>query len=510
VTAHRVRASENAWRADFEAAFSEGRFSDAANLYERSASSSEQPPLVLKAAQARLHTDPAAALRILLALRVPASNLRAKAERDLLLAEAFARTNDFQSADQHLGTALESSKKLRDPELMAAVGYRSVRRHLHAEDPQSARGALELARRGTSHRSQLYSLYAETLLLAYEERVADQAQRLIELLRPLNPNNYEFIDVRAWATHTLAALAREIYIPDAIPEIDRHLGGVTWPKDFDHNRFQALRGVAWAKAMQGDYFNAFRHLKQAADVAPSAAWGVVAACDRSNLARSFNEHRWSRVELDQAEQLAQSVDWHATLAEERSGLLLLAELFGDIDAPRSAMYLARYRELGEIKSALYYRHDKRRSAYSQYSTGIVELALRNKRRGLAELREARKVFEHFGYDFRVARCLLAEVKATGNEELLRTADEKLRHYRESWLMAQIRALSKPVGVGLPPMQQKVFEQVCQGKSTAEIAQLLDRSKYTIDNHLKSIFKTFNVSSRTALLAEAVRRGIMTA
>ncbi len=40
------------------------------------------------------------------------------------------------------------------------------------------------------------------------------------------------------------------------------------------------------------------------------------------------------------------------------GLLLLAELFGAIDASRSAMYLARYRELGDIKSSLYYRHER--------------------------------------------------------------------------------------------------------------------------------------------------------
>jgi hypothetical protein len=43
------------------------------------------------------------------------------------------------------------------------------------------------------------------------------------------------------------------------------------------------------------------------------------------------------------------VEWQATLAEERIGLLLLAKLFGDLDTAKSAMHLARYRELVNIK-----------------------------------------------------------------------------------------------------------------------------------------------------------------
>ncbi len=343
------------------------------------------------------------------------------------------------------------------------VGYRFVRRHLQAEDPATARRALELARKGQSHKARIYALHAEALILSYEERVKDQADRLVELLRSIDPQTTEFANLRAWGTHNLAVLARELYLPDAVAEIERQLGGIPWPADFDHNRFQALKAVAWAKAMQGDYFNAFRHLKAASEAADTTAWKVVAGCDRAYLARAFGEHRWSRVELDEAEQLANSVDWHATLNEERIGLLLLAELFGEIDTARAAMYLARYRELGEVKSPLFYRRDARRNAFAQYSTGVVELGLGNKKRGLAELRDARKVFERFGYDFRVARCLVDEYGATGEQELLPVIEEKLRNYRQSWLMTQLRTRLDRPEVPLPPMQRKVFAEVCAGQ-----------------------------------------------
>jgi DNA-binding CsgD family transcriptional regulator/tetratricopeptide (TPR) repeat protein len=508
VTSVRRKSNALAWRGQFECAFAEGRFQEAADLYDRAAGTSRDMATALKAAAARLHSDPAASLQLLIALRIPDANKRERVERDLLLAEAFARTQDFESADARLDTSLDTALKLKDKDLVASVGYRTVRRYLHAEDPRQARASLELTRRGQSRRSRLYALYAETLILPYEERVFEQAERLIELLRLLDPNTNEYVDVRAWSTHTLAVLARELYIPAAIPEIDRQLHGLPWPSDFVHNLFQALKGLAWAKALQGDYFNAFRHLKQASDVAGTIAWKVVAACDRSYLARCFDEHRWSRVELDEGEQLAARVDWHATLAEERIGLLLLAELFGKVDTARSAMYLARYRDLGEIRSPLYYRRDARRAAYAKHSTGVVELALGNKKRGLAELREARQIFERFGYDFRVARCLTDELEATGNKDLLPAIEERLRHYRQSWLIRELRDAIEQPRVPLPPMQRRVFEEICEGKSTAEIARSLGRSEYTISNHAKAIFKAFDVKSRPALLAEAVRRGYL--
>jgi DNA-binding CsgD family transcriptional regulator len=454
-----------------------------------------------------MHADPAHVLRLLLSLRVPETSSAAQVERDALLAEAFARTKDFGSADARLNAALETATMIGDQDLVGMVGYRRVRRYLLAEDAAAARQAMELTRRAGSPAGRLYSLYAETLILPYEERTREQADCLIELLRLLDPNDASFVDIRAWGTHALAVLVRELYIPNAMPEVERQLGGLDWPKDFAPNRFQALKALAWAKAVQGDYFNAFRHLKSASELSDvSKAWHVVAACDRAYFARCFGEHRWSRVELDEAEQLAAQVDWHSTLSEERFGLLLLAELFSSVDTAGSAMYLARYRELGEIKSPLHYRHDARLRAFAQFSTAIVEIALGNKRRGLAELRAARKVFERFGYDFRAARCLAAEYEATHNRDLLPSLEEKLRNYGHSWVAADVRNFGRS-SVSLPPMRKRVLDEVCQGKTTAEIARTLGRSKFTISNHIKELFKTFEVKSRSALVAEAARRNI---
>lgn len=497
-------AAVSAWRDEFERAYGEGRFAQAAALYDRHATRSAPVEIVIRAARAHMHARPPRVLELLLGLRTP-GDPAASVERDCLLGEALARTHDFKSADLRLGAALNAARELGDRDLVATVGYRLVRRQLHAEDPVRARESLDVARAGTGPTARLYALYAETLILPFEERIADQAQKLLEFLRLSDPGKPEFVDLRAWATHSLAGLARELYIPHALPEIERQLSGTPWPEDFAANRFQAFKALGWATALQGDYFNAFRHLKSASQVTNvSQAWHVVAACDRAYLARCFNEHRWSRVELDEAERLAVDVDWAATLGEERIGLLLLAELFATIDASRSAMYLARHRELGDIKSSLHYRHDARLDAFARYSTGIVELALGNKKSSLANLRSARKVFERFGCDFRAARCLTGEFEATRDSNLLPRIEEKLRNYRHSWLAAAFRESARRGDKALPPMRKRVFDEICQGKSTAEIAQLLGRSKFTISNHIKELFKDFGVKNRSALIAAAVR------
>jgi DNA-binding CsgD family transcriptional regulator len=454
-----------------------------------------------------MRTDPAEVLRRLVGLKVPTSNIRLSIERESLLAEAHARTGAFDAADENLQRAVHAALQLGDPEVIAALGYRAVRRYLLEERPANARASLELAQRGVSRRAAIYAAYCETLILPYEERVFEQANKLIEVLRSIDPAGTDFTEIRVWGTHTLAALARELYLPAAIPEVERQLDGVPLPEDFAHNVFQAYRALAWAKALQGDYFNAFRNLKKATSTSDTIAWKVVAACDRAYLAGCFDEHCWSRVELDEAEALADTVDWHSTLGEERIGLLQLAELFGKIDSGRSAMYLARYRELGELRSPLYNRHDARRSAYAQYAAGSVELALGNRKRALTELRAARTVFERFGFDARAARCLLDEFAITRNRALLPSIRERLLHYRESWLWREYQKVSGPAETLLPPMQQRVFEELCEGKSTAEIAHTLSRSEFTISNHIKQIFKAFGVKTRQSLLVEAVRRGM---
>lgn len=508
VTTKRRLQTSLGWLPAFKKAYSESRFRDASAIYDAHATGSESIESMLLGARAHLRFDPSGTIRLLIDLATPRQMKREVGERDMLLGEAFARTDAFEDADERLESALNIARRLSDHGLESEVGYRLVRRYIRAGDAGTARQFLPVVRRGKSLAARLNAIHAEAFVLDLEERVQDEARLLTELLRLINPDSFEHMHHRAWGTEALAMLARDLFIPQAVPEIQRQLHGVPWASDFQSNRFQTEKALGWTKAMQGDYLNAFRHLKSASVEANSDAWRVVAACDRSYLARCLGEQRWSRQELDEAEQLALRVNWHATLGEERAGLLLLAELFSSFDPATSSMYLGKYRELGDVKSSLHNRRDARTLAYLRFSTAVVELALGSKR-GLNAIRDAGKTFERFGYDFRVARCLIADYRATANEQLVPRIREKLRNYGQSWLASEFRKLEEPGDrVGLPPMQRRVFDQVLQGKTTEQIAQALGKSKFTIANHLREVFKAFNVNSRSALIAEAIKRGLV--
>jgi DNA-binding NarL/FixJ family response regulator len=51
------------------------------------------------------------------------------------------------------------------------------------------------------------------------------------------------------------------------------------------------------------------------------------------------------------------------------------------------------------------------------------------------------------------------------------------------------------------MQKRVYEELRTGKSVADIAERLDKSPFTIRNHVKAIYKALGVNSRAELLVK---------
>jgi len=500
--------------------FDEGRFLEAAALFDEN-SRAQVPKLDESFLRARLYLREAhmehRAISLLNGVKTSKQN-RDFVEREMLLGEAYAVaearafTKDFRAADERFKAAMSAATDIADPELLAQVAYRLGRRHaVAANEPQKAREALALARGGSSLESRLDAQHLESWILSREGRVRDQARILSELLRSIDPNSPRHMEHRARATQTLAAIAREAFLPEAIPLVERHLGGVPWPDDFRVARFQATKAIAWAKALQGDYFNAFRYLKQSATVAPDDAWRAVALSDRAYLAHVRGEQTWFRQELSDAQEAAEAADWIRREDESPVALLLLAELLAPFNAAEASGYLTQFRALGEIQnSRSLLRDDERFQALVDYSTGVVDMHLGNRKLAVSRLQSAMRTYERVGFEWRAARAALRLFDATKKNSFLTLAEGWLRHYPASWLVDELRArrTSKAVETGLSPMRDRVFRLLCEGKSNIEIAAQLGLSVSTIANHAKAVLSAFDVRSRHALVAEAMRRGII--
>lgn len=496
-------AARPAWLDDMSSAYNTVRLKDAAAVFERHV---RQAPLeaVLLRARIYLRHDDAAAVVGLLSDR-KSTDLSQRAEIAMLLGAAHARMKRYGDADEDFASAFENAKKAKNDELLAEVSYRRAIRYVLEQRGADARRELAEARKGKSRRAQIKAAEGESFLLASERRYGDQARVLQSLLETLDPHASEFLDSRAWATHTLAGLTRELYLPQAIPLVERHLEG-QWPAELAVNQFQAFKAIGWAHALRGDYFNAFRYLKRSLAAAPSEAWKAMAYADRAYLARCIGETRWARQELLEAEELGAAVDWESLRGEEAIALLLIAEMFAPDDPGRAAYYVARFDELGEVRNRLlHFRNDDRSRNLADYSRGVVEVALGNTKRGAKLLASTEQFFAEIGYEWRAARAALDLYQATNDRAALERAQHRLRHYMNGWLGDRLRALGTHSQPQLPPVQRKVFEAICRGLSNAEIAKEMQRSEFTVANHVKVLLKTFGVASRSALLAEAVRR-----
>jgi DNA-binding CsgD family transcriptional regulator len=488
-------------------AFERAEFCRAAEQFDAHPDLRREPEAIVLRARIYLKQDDApAAISLLSKLTAKSQPLRFT--RDLFLAVAYARAGEYSIADRYFSSARGVMPRTDAARTMYAYwhGYRFVL----ARDVASAAAQLQLLQQSETKYSRLLALHLQSFIANLERRYKEQARLLMVLLEQIEPGSNQHAEIEAFATHTLAALAREIDEPAAIAVVRRHVEAAAWPSDFGVQKFQALKALGWALALRGDNFNAFRLLRQSSKAAPTDAWRVVALADRAYLAACISIE-WSRQELDEAENISDYVDWRAMRGEERIALILLAELFTKIDPSRAAFYLAKYRELGSFNAPLWhYNYDERLDAIADYCGGIVHLAVGERGQGLKLLRRAFDVYDGSGYDWRAGRCALRLYEATNSTEWLTTAKRKLSAYPHSWLWAQVTALerSRIGGQALPPAQRRVFRELCAGRSATEIAGLTGRSVNTVRNHIKALFKTFGVNSQAGLLAEAARRGLI--
>jgi DNA-binding CsgD family transcriptional regulator len=495
-------------------AYREARFSDAAEILDRGLATVAGPTFgdaaVLRA-RIYLKTDPATAVAFLVRSSARVRSKPQQAAVEMLLGVGYARLGDEKTAL----AKLKSASKLAPGESQLAheISY-------HRAALAWITRKLDVAERELAAISP--KLENDTLLEAYvlrgaisaaRGRITEQGAILLEatdaLARATSPS------VLPWAiiASQLAFLARELPGTALRDAAHHEAARIPWTRDLAGLRFTLLRALAWRHALEGDYFNAFRILKDAARIAPTDAWVVTATTDRAYLATVLKERRWAEQELAEAHELASRVNWRSLDGEESFSLLDLAELYAPIDASLALAYVARYKDAGtRFAATLASRDDRRVGAQESYAFGVVQLALGERSEAQRLLRQAFAVYDSIGYDWRAGRTALALAEATGEIAWRERAGAKLASYARSWLSTSSSVpltsphpahTSEPEQVGsLTNAQRAVYELLLRGLSTAEIAAEQERSEFTVRNHIKAIFKAFGVNSRPALLARA--------
>jgi DNA-binding CsgD family transcriptional regulator len=280
--------------------------------------------------------------------------------------------------------------------------------------------------------------------------------------------------------------------------------GLPWTTGLQLEQFQITRFLAAIDELDGNELAAFAGFRKATRLAPSEHWSVLCLLDRALLAKNTGETAFAAEQLQEAHEIAQRVPWNEANGEERSALLILAELFAYDDPAIAEQYLARFRTLhNTVIPILAYGNDPRVKGFESYSQGVAWLRIGDADEGKAALIEAWSIFEDFNYAWRAALCALALYDVTNDRRWMARAARKIEPWPHSWIARRVGDATNTTAVRLdriPPAKRQVLDLVRAGRRNSEIATALGRSPNTVRNQLSQLFQTFNVKSRAELVA----------
>ena len=264
-------------------------------------------------------------------------------ERDVTLGAAMGYTRDFVSGRRLINRAI-GELTAGDPLYDEAYYYKSAiawMQHEHGEAQEAA--GVQLKSKDPNNRGRAHIMLSWIAL-----RRGDVLLQVEELQKALNeidaaevPDEY----FRANALLTLALLCRELPIQDASERVRHTYEELAWTTGLQLERFQVTRFMAAVEELEGNELAAFGGFKRAARLAPSDHWSVLCFLDRALLAKNTGERAFAAEQLQEAHEIAQRVSWNEVAGEERSALLVLAELFAYEDPAVAEQYLARFRSL---------------------------------------------------------------------------------------------------------------------------------------------------------------------
>ena len=457
---------------------------------------------VLVDARLRLGRDPEGVLRNLRGRRRLFDADAQRAEANLLQAMAATSLRDFATAAIRFAEAHRLARRGGNDELLGEIAVARGSAALAAGRRTSAEREAARAATSSSPRVRARGYVLAANIAQHRGRFREEGDALVEALRQFDAIKGVDVAIAAQSIERLAAIAMELLDESFERHAASHCDKLKWPPDLSAARFSVLRRLAWCSALRGDEFSAFRLLKRAAAV-HSPLLSARALADRAYLARHVGEAQFSAQELFDARDAAARVEWEAVPLENRMSLLILADLVFDADADEARRLLSRFR-----RSSAEVVADRSTAASIEYWNGVLHARFGDAPEAIEAFRTSYVAFNDMGLTWRAGRSAMELFRITGEARWRRIATEKLAAAQHSWLFRELEvaAATGPAGA-LTRAQRTVFELLCAGISTREIARRLERSPFTVRNHTKAIFVAFGVRSRAALLVAARARGM---
>ncbi len=129
---------------------------------------------------------------------------------------------------------------------------------------------------------------------------------------------------------------------------------------------------------------------------------------------------------------------------------------------------------------------------------------------LAAIRRAATLSREIGNHYAEVTALLSLLEVEADDAALHRVDQLTGVVPRSWLRRRYEALAERArGLEqLSPTERRVMYAICEGHSTAEIAERFGRSKNTIRNQTRRVYEVMDVRTRSALVSRCAAMGLL--
>ncbi len=471
-----------------------------------------EPAIVLKA-ETIGRRDPVGAVSYLTTVEDLVSSPGGTFGLHLQFGKAHASVRAYTQAESRY----EEARALADtvPHGRQTMAYHDLRmRWLRREcDPTAPEAQLAVTHPDPSIASAAYAFRAwlHAGREDYDAHIADLC-RAVAFARSEHIVDLDLATV-APSIHALAQIGLETAHDEAVATARRASEAIAWTPDLAVHQYFTIRALGWDAFMRGRAGEAQWAFKAARMQAPALTWRVMSHLDRAYVARLSRNEFWAAEELAQADALAYDVRWGETRGEERQVLVMLAVLHAPTDAARAQRYASTYSQIGleNVDPTLALNGDPRAAAFENYALGRIEQTMGRRDPAIAALQKSYAVFDRASFHYRASLCASALAEITGEERWRAASEQHARRYPDSGspvFSEQAHLHSDAMPAQLSPLQRQIAAALWTGADTADLSKRFSRSAYTIENHVATVLRAFDVASRRELLDEARRRGLV--
>ncbi|MEA2718517.1 MAG: Bacterial regulatory protein luxR family [Candidatus Eremiobacteraeota bacterium] len=468
------------------------------------ASGDPSPGLAELAARAAIRTGDAAVLERALSAMRPSAHGDSRA---WMRAAFQARYGDVAEAVRVLRDALDSAPPGTRDEIAyhLAVGLWSLR-DLEAAEAVVLRH-LDNAQRFDAAALQQMLGWIEIA----RERYPFAGRHFAEALATLEAAGERDEWARARAMHALAVLALETLDLRALQQLTVGQGRVG--AEACEPLFHTMQTIGWLRMLDGDESGALTEFERARALAPSPSLVAAAEVNRASYFRIRGESGAARSYLQLAGEALRGQRWADANADERMTLLEYALEAYQLEPTSAGPTLTRYLSGAQRRrAALAFENDRRVEAIELTARGALEAFHKRPRDAARLLRDALDIWGKIGYRYREAMtALLIDDIVPGDVNVRDAARRATASAPKSWLRREVDRRTARVASGydaLSPAERRVMIAICEGKTSKQIAADFGRSFHTIRNQTLKVYATMGVRTRSALVAECARLGLL--